>query len=176
MFRILTSLIALTTLISCQTTAPPNAKPVTGFEVDRYLGKWYEIARLDHRFERGLTHITAEYSKNDDGTIAVKNRGYKVAESKWSEATGKAKFAGDKNVGQLKVSFFGPFYGSYNIIELAPDYSYALVVGPNTNYLWILAREPKLDPTVQQKLIDKAKSLGFDTESLIYVDHTSPTP
>lgn len=176
MIRFLTSLLALTTLVSCQTTAPPNAKPVTGFEADRYLGTWYEIARLDHRFERGLSHITAQYSKNDDGTIAVKNRGYKVAESKWSEAKGKAKFAGDTSVGQLKVSFFGPFYGAYNIIDLAPDYSHALVVGPDTSYLWILAREPKLDSAVQQKLIDKAKSLGFDTESLIYVDHTSPTP
>jgi len=176
MLRFISSLAILTTLVSCQTSAPHNAKPVTGFEVDRYLGTWYEIARLDHRFERGLTHITAEYTKNDDGTIAVKNRGYKAADSTWSEATGKAKFAGDTNVGQLKVSFFGPFYGGYNIIELAQDYSHALVAGPDTSYLWILARKPKLDPAVQQKLIDKAKSLGFNTESLIYVDHTSPTP
>ena len=175
MTRILSSILALAALVSCQTTAPPGAKPVTGFKVDRYLGKWYEIARLDNRFERGLEHITADYSKNEDGTIAVKNRGYKVAEKEWSEANGKAKFAGDPDVGQLKVSFFGPFYGAYNIIDLAPDYSHALVVGPDTSYLWILARKPELDKAVLQNLIDKAKALGFDTGNLIYVDHNTPT-
>ncbi|MDD5209813.1 MAG: lipocalin family protein [Elusimicrobiales bacterium] len=150
-------------------TAPKGLVPVSGFEVQRYLGTWHEIARLDHSFERGLTGVTAEYSMREDGGVKVLNRGYKAADGKWKEAEGRAYFTGDKSVGQLKVSFFRPFYGGYNIIELDREaYGYALVAGPSTSYLWILARKPELSPEILKRLTGKAKELGFDTDKLIY--------
>lgn len=156
-------------------SVPEGVQPVTGFELDRYLGRWYEIARLDHRFERGMSNISATYSMRDNGGVNVLNRGYKPAKGKWDEATGKAYFVGDSDVGQLKVSFFGPFYGGYNIIELDKEnYQYALVAGPNRKYLWILARTPELNQDVLSMLVNKAKQLKFPTDELIYVDHTTP--
>lgn len=153
---------------------PDGLQVVTGFEPDRYLGTWYEVARLDHRFERGMSNVTAEYSMLDDGGVRVVNRGYVAEKGEWNEATGKAYFVGSPDIGQLKVSFFGPFYGGYNIIELDKDsYQYALVAGPDRDYLWILARSPNLDPDVCLSLVNKAKKLGFPTDSLIYVDHTA---
>jgi apolipoprotein D and lipocalin family protein len=136
-------LLAFFTLISGCTGIPDNVSPVSGFDADRYLGAWYEIARLDHSFERGLEQVTAEYSLRDDGGIKVINQGYDKVKQRWGKAEGKAYFVGDRDVGRLKVSFFGPFYGGYNIIDLDHDgYQYALVCGPNTAYLWILARQP----------------------------------
>ena len=153
---------------SCQ-MAPPGIRPVSGFELERYLGKWHEIARLDHPFERGLTRVTAEYQRRADGGLKVINRGFNTAENEWSEAIGKAYFVRGAEVGQLKVSFFGPFYGGYTIIELdKADYQYALVAGPDYSYLWILARSPDLQRATLERLVDKAKSLGFPTEALIY--------
>ncbi len=141
--------------------------PVTNFNLEKYLGKWYEIARLDHRFERGLQKVTAEYSLRDDGKVKVTNRGYK--NDKWKQAVGKAKFVKDENTGFLKVSFFGPFYGSYIIFDLVDDYSYAFVAGDNTNYLWFLSRTPTIDDALMEKFISKAKALGFNTDDLIFV-------
>jgi apolipoprotein D and lipocalin family protein len=141
---------------------PDGATPVTGFSLERYLGTWYEIARLDHRFERGLTQVTATYSMREDGGVRVLNRGYKEKKSKWSDAEGKAYFVDEADIGRLKVSFFWPFYGAYNIIALEPEnYSYALVVGNNTKYMWILAREPELEPAVLESLLNKARKLDF---------------
>ncbi|WML90828.1 lipocalin family protein [Thiothrix lacustris] len=148
---------------------PEGITPVAGFQVDRYLGRWYEVARLDHSFERGLEQVTAEYSPREDGTIRVLNRGYNTNKQTWEEAEGRAKFVGSKDVGQLKVSFFGPFYGGYNIVELDPNYQYVMIVGNDRDYLWILSRTPQLDAAVQQRLVEKAKSLGFATDKLIYV-------
>jgi apolipoprotein D and lipocalin family protein len=148
---------------------PEGASVVTGFSLERYLGTWYEIARLDHRFERGLTQVTATYSMRDDGGVRVLNRGYNEKKSKWSDAGGKAYFVGESDIGRLKVSFFGPFYGAYNIITLEPEnYSYALVIGNGTKYMWILAREPKLEPAALESLLSKARKLGFTTDELIY--------
>lgn len=162
----------------CISTAPPSGvAPVSGFDVERYLGKWYEIARLDHPFERGLTDVTAQYSFNEDGTVRVVNRGYNPDENEWSEAVGRAKFRGDPDVASLKVSFFGPFYGGYHVIELDPDYQWAMVAGPNRGYLWVLSRTPTLDPVITQRLIDRATALGFETGELILVDQTrAPGP
>ena len=148
------------------TSVPEGVKPVQGFEADRYLGTWYEIARFDHSFERGLSQITANYSMRDDGGIRVLNRGYN------DEAEGKAYFVEDKQTGHLKVSFFGPFYASYVVAELDKEnYHYSLVTGPDKTYLWILSRTPELPQTVLDGLIKKAKSLGFDTSKLIWVEH-----
>jgi apolipoprotein D and lipocalin family protein len=146
-------------------------RPVNNFKVEKYLGKWYEIARLDHSFERGLTRVTAEYSLRDDGGLKVLNRGYSASENKWQEAEGKAYFVGDPNQAYLKVSFFEPIYGSYIVFELDHDnYQYALVSGPDKSYLWLLAREPKIKDEIKKTLIAKAASLGFDTSQLIFVD------
>ena len=153
--------------------APDGVEVVTDFELNRYLGTWYEIARLDHRFERGMSQVTANYSMRDDGGVSVVNRGYQISSEEWEEATGKAYFVGAPDIGQLKVSFFGPFYGGYNIMELdKDDYQYALVAGPNRSYLWILARSPKLDQETLDALVSKAKNANFPTEELIYVDQS----
>ena len=145
---------------------------VSEFEIDRYLGTWYEIARLDHRFERGLTNVTANYTLRDDGGVRVVNRGFQTKKGEWDEAVGKAYFVDSPDVGRLKVSFFGPFYGGYNILELdIEDYQYALVAGPNRSYLWILARSPNLSETIVQSLVEKARNLDFPVEELIYVAH-----
>ncbi|WP_445468635.1 lipocalin family protein [Marinobacter shengliensis] len=121
-FALLTTLLLL--LSGC-TGLPKGIEPITGFDQDRYLGTWYEIARLDHSFERGLSQVTAEYTLNNDGSIKVINRGYNAEKGEWKEAQGRAKFVGDSNVGHLKVSFFGPFYGSYVVFGLDEDYSTA---------------------------------------------------
>ena len=151
---------------------PDNVKPVDHFKLESYLGKWYEIARLDHSFERGLSRVTASYSLRDDGGLRVINRGYSAKDNKWKEAEGKAYFVQGSDQGYLKVSFFGPFYGSYIVFELDHDnYQYSLVAGPDKSYFWILAREPQIKDDIKDILIGKAASLGFDTSKLIYVDH-----
>jgi apolipoprotein D and lipocalin family protein len=151
---------------------PDNVSPVTGFDIDRYLGTWYEIARLDHSFERGLEKVTAEYSLRGDGGIKVVNKGFDPKKNRWKETIGKAYFIDDSSIGRLKVSFWGPFYGAYNIIDLdKKNYSYSLVCGPNKSYFWILAREPHMVESLKSKLVKKAKDLGFETEKMIYVSH-----
>jgi len=165
------SLLFVLLLTGC-VSMPENVKPVDNFRVERYLGKWYEIARLDHSFERGLTNVTADYSFQDGGGIKVLNRGYSAKENKWKEAEGKAYFVNRPDQGFLKVSFFGPFYGSYVIFDLDQEnYSYALVCGPDKSYLWLLARSPKINEYIKKRLIGKAAVLGFDTGKLIYVKH-----
>ncbi len=172
--RWLTCLGAL--LVSC-TGMPDGVAPVTGFEVERYLGDWYEVARLDHRFERGLSDVSATYSRRADGGIDVLNRGYDAAAGEWREAKGKAYPSGEPGEGRLKVSFFGPFYGGYNIIELDREsYRYSLVAGPDRSYLWILARSPALDDTIVRRLVARARELGFATDELIYVEHRQAEP
>ena len=162
--------ITVVLLAGC-TGIPDGIEPVDDFELERYLGTWYEIARLDHSFERGLSNITASYSLREDGGVAVLNRGYRDEKGEWDEAEGKAYFIGDPGVGRLKVSFFGPFYGAYNVFELGDDYEYAMVAGPDRSYLWILAREPRLPPVMLDELLSKAEAAGYDTSELIIVEH-----
>jgi apolipoprotein D and lipocalin family protein len=150
---------------------PAGLEPVTGFEADRYLGTWYEIARLDHSFERGLEAVTATYARREDGAIAVLNRGRDAASGEWSEVEGRARFVDDAETGYLKVSFFGPFYGAYVVFELDESYEHALVSGPNRSFLWLLAREPDPDPAVVDALVARAAAAGFETEALIFVRH-----
>ncbi len=151
---------------------PDNVTPVTGFIPDKYLGTWYEIARLDHSFERGLEKVTADYSYRDDGGIKVINRGFDPVKSRWKEAEGKAYFVKTPDIGRLKVSFFGPFYGAYNIIGLdQKEYSWAVVCGPDRSYLWILARTPQPDKSIIDELVMKIKGYGFKTDQLIFVKH-----
>lgn len=163
-------------LVAGCSLTPQGLQPVGKFEVERYLGTWYEIARLDHRFERGLSHVSADYSRRDDDGIRVVNRGYDRAKKKWKEATGRAYFTGDSDVARLKVSFFRPFYGGYNVIALdRDDYSWALVCGPSRDYLWVLARSRKLDDATLRQVLEAAAGMGFDTGKLIYPEHHTPT-
>ena len=170
-------LLALSlSLTACVSDMSPEAQKsvVQSVDANQYLGQWFEIARLDHSFERGLEQVSATYSKNTDGTIKVVNRGFNAAKQEWKEAVGKAYFVDGPNAdgtftGKLKVSFFGPFYGAYNIIELdKPYYNYALISG-GSEYLWILSRTPQLNYPVKQHLIAKAKELGYPTDKLIFV-------
>lgn len=166
-------LIALMTLAGC-TGKPDNIKPVENFQAEKYLGTWYEIARIDHRFEKGLTRVTAEYSKREGGGITVVNRGFDAKSGKWKESAGKAFFVEGEDKGHLKVSFFGPFYGAYIVFELdQPDYQYALVSGPDTSYFWLLSRTPTMDATLREQLIDKAVAKGFRREDILLVDQTT---
>lgn len=166
---------ALALLGACSATGTPDGlEPVSGFELERYLGTWYEVARLDHRFERGLTRVTATYSLREDGGVRVVNRGYDGESGEWDEAVGKAYFVGANDIGHLKVSFFGPFYGGYNVVELDKQgYQYSLVAGPDRSYLWILSRTPALSPERLRMLVDRAAELGFPTEQLIFVDQNA---
>ena len=152
---------------------PEGVEPVDDFQLDRYLGTWYEIARLDHSFERGLDRVTAEYSLREDGGVRVINRGYSVSEDQWKEAEGKAYFVRDETTGYLKVSFFGPFYGSYIIFDLdTNEYRYSFVSGPNRSYLWLLSRTPEVGPETLDHFLESAAALGFDLDELILVDHS----
>lgn len=151
---------------------PTGIEPVGSFQLERYLGRWYEIARLEHAFERGLSHVSADYEMRDDGGVRVVNRGFSAAENRWKEIEGRAVFVEGPDLGYLKVSFFGPFYGSYVVFELdRENYQYALVSGPDRSYLWLLARTPDLAPEVIDRLVRKAQAAGFDTDGLIFVEH-----
>lgn len=159
---------AVVLLVGC-TGTPNTVQPVTPFDLESYLGEWYEIARLDHRFERGLSDVTASYSLRNDGGVRVLNRGYHTSRAEWREAEGRAYFSDDSNTGKLKVSFFGPFFASYNIAKLEPDYSMTLVVGHNLNYAWILARSPHPSADDCLRYQQKAAAIGVDTEALIWL-------
>jgi apolipoprotein D and lipocalin family protein len=166
--------IAVLLLAGCM-GYPRTVTPVQPFELERYLGKWYEIARLDHSFERGLQQVTAEYSRRDDGGVRVVNRGFSAATGEWKEAEGKAYFVRSPDEGYLKVSFFGPFYGSYAIFELDREgYQYAFVSGPDESYLWLLSRSPSVSEALKEHFVERAQTLGFDTERLIFVDQRQP--
>jgi len=173
--RILLIICMLLTVSAC-TGLPEGVTPVGNFNVKQYLGKWYEIARLDHSFERGMERVTAEYSLREDGGVKVVNRGFSTDDNAWEEAEGKAYFVESENEGYLKVSFFGPFYGSYVVFEMDEEnYQYAFVSGPNTSYLWLLSRAPTVSEEVITRFIEKSKSLGFDTDTLIFVKHDVET-
>lgn len=170
-YKILT-MLAFFSFFSCsRTTIPDGAKAVSPFNKDKYLGKWYEIARFDFSFEKNLNNTTATYSLNSNGTIRVENRGYNYKTGKWQKAIGKAKFTGSSDTAMLKVSFFGPFYGGYNIIALDKDYKFALVAGDNVDYLWILSRETAIPEEIKTEYLNIAKSVGYDLSRLIWVEH-----
>lgn len=155
----------------CQTENKPkmNTETVKELDLNRYLGTWYEIARFDHRFERGLVGATATYSMRDDGKIKVINQGYEnTLDGKLSVAEGKAKLTGDP--GKLKVSFFWIFYGDYYILELDNNYQWALIGSSSDKYLWILSRTPQLDDQTKGLILKKAEKRGYDTSKLIWVE------
>lgn len=162
----------LMALTSCRTyPVPEGAVVVKPFDKEKYLGTWYEIARFDFKFEKNLNNTTATYSLNEDGTIKVVNRGFNYVKGEWKESVGRAKFVDSMDEARLKVSFFGPFYGGYNVIALDKDYQYALISGSSLEYLWILARKPTIPEDVKQHYVSLAQEIGFEVSNLIWVEH-----
>lgn len=141
---------------------------IKDFELEKYLGEWYEIARLDFFWEKGLKNVKANYSLNEDGSIKVINSGVKFKDNKLKQSVGKAKFLGESNEGALKVSFFGPFYSGYNIMHIGGNYEYALVFGENLDYMWILSRTKMITPELQAKYLEYARTAGYAVEELVW--------
>lgn len=153
---------------SCSVKIPDGAVAVKNFEKEKYLGKWYEIARLDFKWEKNMEQVTAEYSLKDNGHIKVDNKGYNFVKKEWKQSIGEARFVDDEKTARLKVSFFKPFWAGYNVIELAGDYKYALVVGNDLDNMWILSREKTIPEDIKQRFLQEAKRLGYKTENLIW--------
>lgn len=170
--KILCFFIAIITIVfsSCS-TIPKGAVAVKSFNKEKYLGKWYEVARLDFKYERNLNNTTAEYSLNDNGTIKVDNKGYNTIKGKWEQAIGKAKFVGEESVAMLKVSFFGPFYSGYNVIAIDTNYKYALVAGASLKYLWILSRKTTIPDNIKEEYLKIAEEIGYNTNDLLWIKH-----
>ena len=169
--RFLLSTLLLSGLVACA-AAPKGIQPVSPFDSQKYLGSWYEIARIENTFEKGLTRVTADYAQVEDGKIQVTNVGYSPQKDKWKKVVGKAYFVESDTVGHLKVSFQWPFYGSYIVFEVDKDYQHAYVAGSKKNYLWLLSRTSTVDPSVLQNFRNAAKLKGYDLNKLVIVDHT----
>jgi apolipoprotein D and lipocalin family protein len=168
---ILMAVMAASTILAGCAGVPKGITPVENFNAQRYLGAWYEIARLEHRYEKGLSNITAHYNMRDDGGIDVLNRGYDAKKGEWRTAEGKAYFVKGPNTGYLKVSFFGPFYDSYVVFGLdEADYQYAYVTSSDRSSLWFLSRTPHVTEKAMERFVKKARDLGFATDELIYVE------
>jgi apolipoprotein D and lipocalin family protein len=149
---------------------PKGVEAVKDFDQKKYLGTWYEIARLDYKWEKGLDHVSATYSLNENGSVRVDNKGYDVKKNQWKESVGRAKPVDDPTEGRLKVSFFGPFYAGYNVVAIDTNYKYALVIGGKTDYMWLLSREKTMPEDIKQQYLEKAKDLGVQTDNLIWVN------
>ncbi len=165
-----TAIVVFGLLQSCA-SIPKGVVAVKNFKKDKYLGKWYEIARFDYRFEKNLDNTTATYSLNPNGTIKVLNRGYNYVKNEWKSAEGKAKFVDSDQEGKLKVSFFGPFYAGYNVVAIDDQYENALIYGPSTKYIWILSRTKQISEQLKNQFLEKAKKDGYDLTKLIWVKH-----
>ena len=179
MRRLLPALVLTLLVSACAADLPRGIEPVQDFQVDRYLGRWYEIARLNHSFERELQQVSAEYSLRDDGRVRVINRGWNVEENQWEQVEGKARFAESSDVGWLEVSFFGPFYGTYAVFELDEDYQQAYVIGDDRSTLWFLSRTPEVSEADLERFREAASARDIDLDELILVDQdvaTEPPP
>lgn len=172
-FLSLFPVLLLTGLFSCSPTIPDGAVAVRPFDSEKYLGRWYEIARIDFKYEKDLNNTTAEYSLKEDGSIKVDNKGYNTKKQEWEQAIGKAKFVASDSVASLKVSFFGPFYSGYNVVAIDADYTYALVAGESLEYLWILSRQTTIPEDIKQDYLELATSIGYDTDRLLWVEHNN---
>lgn len=168
----LLTLVMITLAVTCKNNMKKEIKTVPVVDLNRYIGKWYEIARYDHSFERGLQATTAEYAFRDDGMISVTNSGHVGSpQGKLKVAHGKAKQPNPQDPGKLKVSFFLWFYGDYYILDLDEvNYSYVLIGSSSDKYLWILSRTPQMEKEVLDMLLNKAREFGYDTDKLIFVE------
>ena len=176
-WRLVLAMVTVGLLAGCGSTLPPRGvTAVAPFDLQRYQGRWYELARLDHSFERGMTDVSAVYQPQADGSVRVVNRGFDPAKGQWRETIGKALFTGAPSTGSLKVSFFGPFYGGYHVAALDEGYRWAIVVGPDRGYFWVLARDKQLPVSVRDALVRRAQALGIDTSALVWVSHQRQDP
>jgi apolipoprotein D and lipocalin family protein len=162
--------VGLTLMIFSFRFTPKGVEVVKDFDQKKYLGTWYEIARMDYKWEKNLDHVTATYSLNENGSIKVDNKGYNTQKKVWKESIGKAKPIDKATEGRLKVSFFGPFYAGYNVVSIDQDYKYALVIGGSKDYMWILSREKNIPVEIKEQYVNKAKELGIKTEELVWVN------
>ena len=170
-FIVTALIIGIAVVFNSCASIPPKAQPVKNFNVNRYLGTWYEIARFDFRFEKDLNNTSAHYTLNKKGNVIVLNSGFNFKKNEWTKAEGLAKFRGDKSIAALKVSFSGPFYSGYNVVALDENYQYALIAGKNLDYLWIQSREKSIPQEVKTKYLNIAKEIGYDTSRFIWVKH-----
>jgi lipocalin len=144
---------------------------VSDVDLNRYMGVWYEIGRFPHSFEKGLVGVTATYRLKDNGKVEVLNQGYKnTLDGKLKKAKGFAKVPDPNETGRLKVYFFWPFGGDYLILDLDKDYQWVLIGSNSKNYLWILSRTPQMPESEYQRLVEKARSLGYDTSRIELVE------
>lgn len=157
-------------LFKNRTNKKIEAEAIANFDINKYLGLWYEIARIDTYWEKNKSNVTARYLKHYDNTIEVINRGYDVKKGTWNRSKGIAKQV-IKGVGKLKVSFFEPVYSAYNVIAIDKEYHYALVAGKNTDYLWILSRTKEIPEHIKELFIKKSEQLGFNTDKLNWTIH-----
>lgn len=164
---ILTAFIIMSTINSCKTTN--ELSTVKEVDINKYLGTWYEIARLPNSFEKDMKCVTATYSLKKNGKIKVLNKGFKITKNKYSSANGTAWTPNLDFPGQLKVSFFWPFSGNYYIIALDKNYQYALVGDPSRKYLWVLSRTSILNQKTYEMLVKLAKDKGFNTDNLLKI-------
>ncbi len=163
-------MLSISIFSSCS-SIPKGVKAGSNFKKEKYLGRWYEIARLENCFERNMNNTTARYSLKENGTIKVVNAGYDTKKKKWKEVEGKAKFVKEESTAMLKVSFFGPFYSGYNVIAIDKAYKYSLVAGQNFGYLWILSREKTIPEDVKAEYLKIAKNYGFAVDDLMWITH-----
>ena len=166
LFKTFTLICMVLLFTACSSKNPP-LQTVKKFDINRYLGTWYEIGRYEHFFEKNCKNVSANYSILDEQTIKVVNRCTNIVTNEKKEAIGRAYAVDDTN-SKLKVSFFRPFYGDYWVLILDENYKYAVVGTPNREYLWILARESKLDEKIKNEILQKLPNLGFDTSKLIW--------
>lgn len=150
---------------------PSHVHLLENFDVEKYTGEWYEIARFDFKHERHMKNVTANYTLQEDGSIEVINRGYHTKDEEWKEAKGKAMPNGKPGQSALKVSFFGPFYSGYNVVKISGDYKHALVFGESRDYIWILSRTPQIPAATKKKFLEYAIEAGYDLERLVWTEH-----
>ncbi|MEI6692352.1 MAG: lipocalin family protein [Chlorobium sp.] len=161
-------LLSILLLTGCM-GIPRGVTVVDNFNLDRFLGTWYEVARIDNSFEKDLEQVSASYTRAEDGSVKVINKGYDRKKRQLQTIQGRGVFVGDTSKGALKVSFFGPFYASYNVIALdKTGYRWAMVCGRDPSYFWILSKDPEMEPGLLKDLVAQAKSLGFNVETLHY--------
>lgn len=165
------SIISTLTSLFKKQTIPDGVKAVENFNVKKYLGTWYEVARIDFKYEKNLNNTTATYSLNKDGSIKVVNRGYNYKTNTYKKSEGKALFVKEQKTGMLKVSFFGPFYDGYNVLAIDDAYTHALVCGRNHDYLWLLCRQPNMYEAIRDRYLKIATDNGFDINRLLWVIH-----
>lgn len=165
---LLSAVAAGTALYNILKPVKSNVLVVQHFKIEKYLGEWYELARMDFRWERNLKNVKATYTLNEDGTVRVNNQGYHILKDQYKQSVGKARFVADEASAALEVSFFGPFYSGYNVVQLDADYKYALVFGQNLKYMWLLSREKTMPEDVRDAYLAYAKEAGYAIADLVW--------